>query len=156
MHQISSFYTNNLRGDHKDMKYYRSVSNICFIHFRSTDKTCIQTFFLSKLTQALQHISQYIILATALRQFFWMLLEICSFILTNATCSYQICLTFLQNLTQSKILYLYTVYMLTLDLLLLTLNDFRIFWQFGHSSYIYISILLCYCSTTFWWSSGFS
>ena len=66
----------------------------------------------------------------------------CSFLLTKATYLYQSCLIFLQHLTQLIILSLYTVYILTLDLLILSFNGFHLIWLIVHTTSLYLIIAL--------------
>ena len=67
---------------------------------------------------------------------------ICSFPLTKATYLYLPCLTFLRHLTQLIILSLYTVYILTLDLLILSFNGIHLIWLIVHTTSLYLIILL--------------
>ena len=83
-------------------------------------------------------VNQHIVQVTALKQLFWMLLMICSFLLTKATYLYSPCLTFLQHLTQLIILSLYTMSMLTLDLLILSCNGFHLIWLIAHTTSLYL------------------
>ena len=87
-------------------------------------------------------VNQHIVKVTALKQLFWKLLMICSFLLTKATYLYYPCLTFLQHLIQLIILSLYTVYILTLDLLILSFNGFHLIWLIVHTTSLYVIIAL--------------
>ena len=87
-------------------------------------------------------VNQHIVQVTALKQLFWKLLMICSFLLTKATYLYWPCLTFLMHLIQLIILSLYTVYILTLDLLILSFNGFHLIWLFVHTMSLYVIIAL--------------
>ena len=78
-------------------------------------------------------VNQYIVLVTALKQLFWKLLMICSFFLTKETYLCLPCLTFIQYLTQLIILLLYTVSILTLDLLMLSIDSLHLIWLIVHT-----------------------
>ena len=67
---------------------------------------------------------------------------ICSFLLVKATYMYLPCLTFLQHLTQLIILSLYTISILSLDLLILSFNDFNPIRLIVHTMSLYLIIVL--------------
>ena len=85
-----------------------------------------------------QHISQI----TPLKQLFWKLLMICSFLYSKATYLYKPCLTFHQHLTEMIILSLYTVSILTFDSLMLSFNGIHLIWQIVHTTSLYLIIIL--------------
>ena len=93
--------------------------------------------FLSSSTLTIHKIlvNQHIVQVTALKQHFWMLLMICNTTVLAL-------LDFLQHLTQLIILSLYTVSILTLDLLMLSSNGFHLIWLIEHTTSHYIIIVL--------------
>ena len=72
---------------------------------------------------------------------------ICSFLLAKATYLYYPCLTFLQHLTQLIILSLYIIYILTLDLQILSFNGFHLICLIVYTTSLYqiiaLPLLLC-------------
>ena len=87
-------------------------------------------------------VNQHIVQDTALKQLFWKMMMICSFLLAKATYLYYPCLTFLQHLTQLIIISLYTVFILTSDLLMLSFNGFLLIWLSEHTTSLYLIIVL--------------
>ena len=67
---------------------------------------------------------------------------ICSFLSAKATCLYKPCLTFLHHLTQLIILSLYTVPILTLDLLILSFNCIHLIRLIVNTTSLYLIIAL--------------
>ena len=67
---------------------------------------------------------------------------ICCFLLTNETCLYKFCLTFLQHLTQLITLSLHTVSTLTLDLLILSSSGFDLISLIGNTVSLYQVIIV--------------
>ena len=67
---------------------------------------------------------------------------ICSFLLTLTIYLYLPCMTFLQHWTQLIILCLYTVSILTLDLLMLSFNGFLPIRLIVHTTSLYLIIVL--------------
>ena len=96
-------------------------------------------------------VNQHIFQITALKQLFWKLLMICSFLYSKATYLYKLFLTFHQHLTQMIILSLYTVSILTLDSLMLSFNGIHLIWQIVHTTslYLIIILLLILCTQVF-------
>ena len=124
------------------LKYWRNLSY----------PKCLPT---STLTIFTLLVNQHIVQVTALKQLFWKLLMICYFLLTKVTYLYKPCLNFLQHLTQLIILSLYSVSILTLDLLILSFNGFHLIWLIVHTTSLYLIIALL-LHQTLRWSSGFS
>ena len=109
-----------------DLYNYRPVSNLLFIcmilekHVLSHVSSHLNSHNLYSTFQS------YIVLVSSLKQLFLKMLMICSFLLTKATCLQLFCFTFLQHFTQLIILSLYTVSMLTLHLLMQSINCFHL------------------------------
>ena len=86
--------------DDNDLNSYRTVSNQCLIG-NMLDKLIHShvSSFLS-LHYICKHFSEHIVLVISLKDLFRKSLMICSFYLMQATCLCQLCLSFLQHLTQ--------------------------------------------------------
>ena len=105
----------------------KQLKNLSYSKFLSTSTHTISTTLFS----------QHIVRVTAQKQLYRKLLMICSFLLTKATYMYKPCLTFLQHLTQLIIPSLYTISILTLDLLILSFNGFHLIRH--RTKYIFLS-----------------
>ena len=74
--------------DHNYLNNYRPVSNLCFIANVWNSLSYPNFLPTSTLTIFTINVNQHIVQVTALKQLFWKLLMICSFLLTKATYLY--------------------------------------------------------------------
>ena len=88
-------------------------------------------------------VNQHIVQVTALKQLFWKLLMICSFLLAiSVNITVLALLDFSSAFAQLIILSLYTVSILPLDLLIQSFNGFLLIWLIVHTTSLYLMIVL--------------